>query len=111
MCYYQQTRWICGYWKWGNFREQCHKERRTGETCGLKLIFHTDAISEPCKTCDAITKKDRRMQKMQDDISRWQREGGRRATIEKTQADIEELYQQVRQMWIEHQTRVYSISY
>ncbi|KXX83031.1 hypothetical protein MMYC01_200470 [Madurella mycetomatis] len=111
MCYYQQTRWICGYWKWGNFREQCYRERRTGETCGLKLIYHTDIVSSPCKVCDAITKKVRRMQKMKDDIYRWQREGGRRATIEKTQGDILEINAQVEQLYIDHYTRVTSINY
>lgn len=111
MCYYHQTRWSCGYWKWGNFAEQCPKERRTGETCGMRLIFHTQSVPEPCKTCESIGKKQRRIRKMQDDICRWKREGGRRATIEKTQADIRELDLQIRELWIGHEERVHSINY
>jgi hypothetical protein len=111
MCYYDQTRWICQYWKWGNFRQQCNKEYRTGETCGLKLIYETETVGEQCKVCDAINKKQRRLRKMMDDVSRWQREGGRRATIEKTQADINDLELQINELWRGHVERVNSISY
>ncbi|KAH7240379.1 uncharacterized protein BKA55DRAFT_119558 [Fusarium redolens] len=34
MCFYDLVVWKCGYWRWGKFRERCHKEYRTGETCG-----------------------------------------------------------------------------
>ncbi|KAH7113059.1 hypothetical protein EDB81DRAFT_826446 [Dactylonectria macrodidyma] len=37
MCYFDQVVWACGNWKWGRFRQQCNKEYRIGETCGLKL--------------------------------------------------------------------------
>ncbi|KAK4184650.1 hypothetical protein QBC35DRAFT_46176 [Podospora australis] len=95
MCYFEQTLWACGYWKWGNFRQQCNKEYRTGETCGLKLVYETIPLREVCKLCDQRDKKQRRMNKMIADIQRWHREGNRRATIEKTQRDVMELKDQI----------------
>ncbi len=109
MCYFEQTRWACGYWKWGNFRQQCNKEYRTGETCGLKLVYDTKMQHGACKICDQITKKDRRLRKMYDDIQRWTMEGNRRATIEKTEADIEDLKVQISELWHNHQMKQRSI--
>ncbi|KAE9579542.1 hypothetical protein CGMCC3_g4478 [Colletotrichum fructicola] len=84
MCYFYQTRWACGYWRWGQFKQQCNKEYRTGETCGLKLVFDTIQEADKCKLCYDIDKKTRRVDKMQRDIERWYREGNRKATIERT---------------------------
>ncbi|KAK4168434.1 hypothetical protein QBC43DRAFT_117795 [Cladorrhinum sp. PSN259] len=109
MCYFEQTRWNCGYWKWGNFRQQCHKEYRTGETCGLKLVFQTALLATPCKLCDQRFKKERRIHKMSMDIDRWTREGNRRATIEKTWQDISEIQAQVDDLWRQHEQRVKSL--
>lgn len=109
MCYFEQTRWSCGYWKWGNFRAQCNKEYRTGETCGLKLVYDTIVIEGQCKLCDQIDKKERRARKMQDDIFRWQQEGNRRATVEKTQADVAEIEAQISQMGYLHAEKQRSI--
>lgn len=109
MCYFEQTLWACGYWKWGNFREQCNKEYRTGETCGLKLVYDTSYQPGQCKICDQISKKDRRVRKMSEDILRWQREGNRRATIEKTQQDISEIQIQINELWHSHQEKQRSI--
>ncbi|KAK4444504.1 hypothetical protein QBC34DRAFT_308838 [Podospora aff. communis PSN243] len=109
MCYFEQTRWSCGYWKWGNFRQQCNKEYRTGETCGLKLVYDTSFQHSQCKICEQIGKKGRRVRKMSDDIMRWQREGNRRATIEKTQKDIEEIQSQIDDLWRGHEDKIRSI--
>ncbi|KAK4214143.1 hypothetical protein QBC37DRAFT_284451 [Rhypophila decipiens] len=109
MCYFDQTRWACGYWKWGNFRQQCNKEYRTGETCGLKLVYNTTPVGAVCKICDQITKKNRRVTKMYDDIYRWQREGNRRATIEKTERDIMEINYQISELQNTHHERMVSI--
>ncbi|KAM7200010.1 hypothetical protein V8F33_004184, partial [Rhypophila sp. PSN 637] len=109
MCYFEQTRWSCGYWKWGNFRQQCNKEYRTGETCGLKLVHNTTHVVAVCKICDQITKKTRRVNKMYDDIYRWQREGNRRATIEKTERDIMDINYQIAELQNTHHERMNSI--
>ncbi len=110
MCYFEQTRWDCGYWKWGNFRAQCNKEYRTGETCGLKLVYETIYAPGQCKLCDQIAKKERRAAKMRDDIQRWQREGNRRATVEKTQADVAEIDAQISEMAFQHSEKQRSIA-
>lgn len=102
MCYFDQTRWTCGYWKWGNFRQQCNKEHRTGETCGLKLVYNTSFQPQPCKLCDQMSKKERRIRKMSEDIDRWYREGNRRATIEKTRNDIAEIEGQIKDLGKQH---------
>ncbi|KAK3401565.1 hypothetical protein B0T20DRAFT_475685 [Sordaria brevicollis] len=109
MCYFEQTLWSCGYWKWGNFRQQCNKEYRTGETCGLKLVYETVFVSTPCKICEQITKKTRRVRKMAEDIARWEREGNRRATIEKTEQDIAGVQSQIDELWRSHQEKQRSI--
>ncbi|KAH8900588.1 hypothetical protein GQ53DRAFT_740600 [Thozetella sp. PMI_491] len=91
MCFFEQSRWSCGSWKWGTMREQCNKETRIGETCGLKLIFETFYYDEVCKTCEQISRKLRRIEKMTGDIERWKNIPNRTATIEKTQRDVYQL--------------------
>ena len=105
MCYFEQTRWVCGYWKWGNFRQQCTKEYRTGETCGLKLVYDTNYHPTRCKLCDQIDKKERRWNKMMADVERWRREGNRKATIAKTEDDMEEVRMQINKIWNDHEAR------
>ncbi|KAK1471122.1 hypothetical protein CCUS01_06236 [Colletotrichum cuscutae] len=90
MCYFYQTRWSCGYWRW---------EYRTGETCGLKLL------------CYDTDKKYRRLTKMQGDVARWCREGNRKATIERTNLEIQEVNRQIQEMNNQHWTRVNLGSY
>jgi hypothetical protein len=111
MCYYDNTRWSCGFWKWGNFRMQCPKEYRTGETCGQKLIHYTEMLDHQCKVCDQIEKKNRRWTKMYDDVARWRNEGNRRATIEKTEREIVEVQWQIYQLQIEHENRLKNVDY
>jgi hypothetical protein len=110
MCYFEQTRWVCGYWKWGNFRQQCTKEYRTGETCGLKLIFDTHYEAGKCRICEQRDKKERRVRKMMTDIERWRREGSRTATIEKTQSDIQEINAQIAALSATHDERVNALN-
>lgn len=88
MCYFYQTRWACGYWRWAQFKQQCNKEYRTGETCGLKLVYRTVQEPSRCKLCHDIDKKKRRIMKMTMDIERWLREGNRQATIERTSVEL-----------------------
>ncbi|KAF4471715.1 hypothetical protein FALBO_1384 [Fusarium albosuccineum] len=61
MCFYNQFVWTCGYWKWGQFRERCYKEHRTGETCGLRLVYESHGWPVACSLCDKITAKRRRI--------------------------------------------------
>ncbi|KAK5996491.1 hypothetical protein PT974_01826 [Cladobotryum mycophilum] len=109
MCYFEQTRWECGYWRWGHFRQQCNKEYRMGETCGLKLVYETRIEAGVCKLCQDTDKKRRRLLKMQQDLARWKQEGNRSATIEKTEAEQAEVTEQVNRMLEEHQLRLKSL--
>ena len=93
-----------------HFRQQCTKEYRTGETCGLKLVFDTNLQDDKCKLCKDMEKKQRRFQKLQSDISRWQREGNRSATIEKAQRDVVEVTEALYNMNQQHEDRKKSIS-
>jgi hypothetical protein len=80
-----------------------------GETCGLKLINYTTEIQANCKVCDQITKKKRRVKKMKDDVQRWQYEGNRWATIEKTNDDIAEINGQIQDLARLHDERTNSV--
>jgi hypothetical protein len=92
MCFFDQYRFTCGDCKWGYFRQQCHREYRTGKTCGLKLILHTFDSPHKCEICERIdSKRDRRTQK-RDQLQRWA--DGRNisgATIEKIEQNINDL--------------------
>ncbi|KAJ9144257.1 hypothetical protein NKR23_g6008 [Pleurostoma richardsiae] len=110
MCYFDQTRWQCGYWKWGNFRQQCTKEYRTGETCGLKLVYETYFEAGICKLCEQREKKERRWQKMSMDIERWRQEGNRKATIEKTEEDMNDLVRAIHRIVGDHNERMMTIA-
>lgn len=110
MCYFEQTLWSCGYWKWGNFRQQCTKEYRTGETCGLKLVYKTELKDEPCKQCEQRVKKQRRLDKLANDVKRWKHEGNRPASIEKAEREIEEIDSRISKLMVEHQSRAGSVS-
>ncbi|KAK8147427.1 hypothetical protein G3M48_001629 [Beauveria asiatica] len=109
MCYFESTLWSCGYWRWGHFRQQCNKEHRIGETCGLKLVYDTKREPDVCKLCHDIEKKQRRYDKMARDVERWQREGNRRATIERTCGEMQEVADQIYNMRSEHHQRKSSL--
>lgn len=109
MCYYYQTRWSCGYWRWGKFRMQCNKEYRIGETCGLKLMYERDDVRETCKLCGEIERKQRRYDKMTKDVERWRGMSNRTATIEKTLKEMQEVYEQLFGMHHDHDVRVGSL--
>ncbi|KAK4208192.1 hypothetical protein QBC37DRAFT_250798, partial [Rhypophila decipiens] len=106
MCYFEQSRWACGYWRWGNFRQQCNKEYRTGETCGLKLVYQTTFFEGPCKICDKNKQISRRVAKMYDNIYRWQREAHiSTTTIATEEARIYDLNYQICNLEASHRER------
>ncbi|PTB65536.1 hypothetical protein BBK36DRAFT_1120818 [Trichoderma citrinoviride] len=109
MCYFEQTRWSCGYWRWGHFRQQCNKEYRMGETCGLKLVYHTIPEADVCKLCHDKEKKQRRLDKMVKDVERWRSEGNRSATIERTEGEMATVREQICAMENEHALRQFSL--
>ncbi|KAF4121408.1 Conserved hypothetical, protein [Geosmithia morbida] len=109
MCYFEQTRWACGYWRWGHFRQQCNKEYRMGETCGLKLVYETREEPGMCKLCLEIEKKQRRYDKMFRNVERWQRDGSLPATVERTCGEMDEVLAQINQRKEEHLQRLQSL--
>ncbi|KAI1435460.1 hypothetical protein GGR50DRAFT_322196 [Xylaria sp. CBS 124048] len=109
MCFFEQTRWNCGFWRWGHFREQCNKEYRTGETCGLKFVYNTIREADNCKLCKDIEKKQRKYSKLSSDIKRWSTESSNRsASIEKAQRELIEVCQAIDSMTKQHQTRAWA---
>lgn len=102
MCYFEQIRFACGFWKWGKFREQCNKEHRTGETCGLKLVFSPEDQGKDCDACRKIVVKQRRITKMTTDLGRWRRQGNRTATIEMTESEVAGLRREIQDLWKQH---------
>lgn len=110
MCYYENFQYSCRDWKWGNFRQHCQKEYRTGETCGMKMIFATYQLPQKCTACEKIEKKKRRREKALSDIARWQRDGGKfRASIEKAQDDVRQLELEIANMIAEKDRRYVNI--
>lgn len=109
MCYFEQTRWMCGYWRWGRFRQQCNKEYRIGETCGLKLVYETEYINDVCKNCHEIEKKKRRFEKFAQDAERWRDMENRTASAEKALKDRDDMWEQICKMQNEHDQRVNSL--
>ncbi|KAI7471170.1 hypothetical protein KC351_g12265, partial [Hortaea werneckii] len=46
-------------------------EYRTGETCGMKMVYQTLPLAEKCSMCEKIERKKRRMEKHRSDYQRW----------------------------------------
>ncbi|KAM0723847.1 hypothetical protein Q7P37_000837 [Cladosporium fusiforme] len=109
MCFYEQFLYQCRDWKWGNFRQHCQAEYRTGETCGTKLVFQTMPVGEKCKLCLKIEAKERRRAKHIEDYNRWRREHGRQASMEKALVEIKSLENEIGQLKSEKQDRYYAI--
>lgn len=80
-----------------------------GETCGLKLVYETKVEADVCKLCHDIEKKQRRYDKMYRDVHRWQREGNRSATIERTCQDMQDVQGQIFRMQEDHGNRLQSL--
>lgn len=99
MCYYDQDRYTCGDYTWRNFRQHCNMEYRTGETCGMKLIYQTNDVARKCTTCDEVDRKMRKREKLAANIQRWSREGGKSASIEVAYEDIAEIDEQLKKLY------------
>lgn len=106
MCFYEQYVYQCHDWKWGNFRQHCQAEYRTGETCGLKLNYHSIPLQEKCKLCLKIEAKQRRRAKHVDDYNRWRKDSGRyQASMEKALGEIKALENEINQLKFEKDQR------
>jgi hypothetical protein len=106
MCFYEQYTYACRDWKWGNFKQHCQAEYRTGETCGMKMVWHTHELQDKCKICLKIEAKQRRRAKHVDDYNRWRNEPRRyQASIEKAVGEIKALENEINSLRLEKDDR------
>jgi hypothetical protein len=63
MCYYDTITYACSDWKWGNCRQQCDREYRMGETCGMKLVYENTSEKKLCKICLKLETKRKRIER------------------------------------------------
>ena len=82
-----------------------------GETCGLKLVYETRVEHDVCKLCQDTEKKQRRYDKMYRDVERWQREGNRSATIERTCTEMRDVLGQIYRLKEDHEIRLQSLGH
>ncbi|KAF2434203.1 hypothetical protein EJ08DRAFT_646645 [Tothia fuscella] len=101
MCFYEQFRFACGDFKWGNFRQHCQKEYRMGETCGMKLVNETIPQPQKCRMCERADTKLRKRQQESDRITRWQAEGRNPASVLKSREAITTLDYEIEQIYAE----------
>jgi len=107
MCFFDQVVHECGDYKWGQFRQHCAKEYRTGETCGMKLIMSTYRIQQKCKICDKMDTKWNRRRKEEERIKRWRKEGGKkRASIEAAEDNIKQLDTEIHNLMKQRQDKL-----
>ena len=106
MCYYDNYKFACHDWKWGNFRQHCQKEYRTGETCGMKMVYQTVPLAEKCSMCEKIERKKRRLEKHKVDYQRWAGEPQKyRFSMEKAAEEMRSLVQEITQLMQDKEAR------
>ena len=102
MCYYERDDYLCGDWKWGNMRQRCERQPRTGETCGAKLVAeeYRHRRNEDCRVCRDILTKRGRLQREQANIARWKKDGRKfEASIEKAERESRQLEDILRELY------------
>ncbi|KAK0255300.1 hypothetical protein LTS09_009687 [Friedmanniomyces endolithicus] len=110
MCFYDNYRFQCGDWKWGNLRKQCEAEYRQGETCGLKTIWTTLPLADKCTMCERIERKQRRFEKHRSDCQRWVVEPQKyRCSIEKAREEMKDLAVEIQRLMAEKHARFNAI--
>ncbi|KAH9838813.1 hypothetical protein Tdes44962_MAKER08177 [Teratosphaeria destructans] len=107
MCFYENYKYACNDWKWGNFRQHCQKEYRTGETCGTKMIFQTTLLADKCSMCEKIERKKRRYEKHKSDYQRWNSTDPQkyRFSIEKAVEEMKSLAQEISTLMADKERR------
>ncbi|KAF8471307.1 hypothetical protein BDZ91DRAFT_718277 [Kalaharituber pfeilii] len=88
MCFYDQQIFACGDYKWGRFRAHCAKEYRTGETCGMKLIYETSRVTGKCQMCKKYEVILRKIIQAHERVQRWESEGINPVSTDKEKQSI-----------------------
>lgn len=109
MCFYDQTVFSCGDWKWGHFRKHCQKEYRIGETCGMRLPYNTHNDTTKCTTCLSLEKKHRRYAKTKSDYDRWIADPQRKASAAKAAQECQDIYKEIEKLNAERASRYANI--
>lgn len=109
MCFYDQTIYACHDFKWGNFRAHCQKEYRIGETCGMKLVYQVHHLEEKCRLCQKLSTKKKRVKQELERVTRWKKEGGKRASIEKALDTVEQLEGEIQALVDDRNRRLQAI--
>lgn len=90
--------------------ERCPRQHRIGETCGAKLV-HSDYIekkSDPCRVCQEIEVKKRRLQKIEDNIRRWNAEGDKFAhSLGKAKGEQDQLIEKIKELSYRRQSVIF----
>jgi len=92
--HYARIDFQCGDWRWGNMKVRCPRQHRLGETCGAKLsdMESITRMGDDCRICQHISVKQRRLQRVTDNLIRWRQEGDKfSATIEKARREAADL--------------------
>ncbi|KAI7090309.1 hypothetical protein KC356_g1730 [Hortaea werneckii] len=106
MCYYDNYKFACNDWKWGNFRQHCQREYRTGETCGMKMVYQTLPLAEKCSMCEKIERKKRRMEKHRSDYQRWSSDPQKfKFSMEKAVDEMNGLANEIKQLMADKEAR------
>ncbi|KGM91433.1 hypothetical protein PABG_12590 [Paracoccidioides brasiliensis Pb03] len=110
MCFYDQKKFTCGDWAWGNFAARCNHEYRMGETCGMRLVHNTEPVGTKCKLCDKIDIKTRRLNTEIGRLQRWIQEGSTlKASMEKSRDQIADLQKEINQLEFERRHKKFSL--
>lgn len=105
MCFYEQYRFTCGDFKWGNFRLHCHKKYGMGEVCGMKIVHETTVQPIKCKMCQKADKKLQQREVEAERVVRWQREGKNPASVNKAMDVIKQLDTEISAIYSEISSR------
>ena len=92
--------------------ERCPRQHRIGETCGAKLAHpdHIEARPEPCKTCQEIEVKKRRLSRVNENIARWTSERGRfAALLEKAENERAQLLDKLNELQAQRTSVMYGM--
>ena len=109
MCFYDQQIFSCGDHKWGRFRAHCNKEYRTGETCGMKLIFEASGVMNICPMCKKYEVIVRKITQAGERVARWKSEGINPVSTDKERANMIQWQKELRDLEFQRQAKMRSI--
>ncbi|KAI5807951.1 hypothetical protein DFH27DRAFT_289039 [Peziza echinospora] len=109
MCFYDQQIYACGDYKWCRFRAHCAREYRTGETCGMKLIYETTRTSGKCQMCKKKDVTLRKIAMASERVQRWESEGIHPISTDKEKDLIMRCQDELNEIEYMRQTRLRSL--